>query len=226
MSDKIDEIVDVIGDSFIDRFITYVFNSDYRKAIEIKKWLSDAFLASYDEINTTANLIGQGSTHDETMIRILKWVENNITYVGDMNNWSMSEHWNTPKETLDLKEGDCEDGAVLMMALALKLGIPEGRLLLWTGDALGGGHCSLLYKPGDYPLDWTMMDWCYFPTFSSIGFRSMFRIKGNTIMEYKINNDGISGTQVKTSKYESIWFLFNRKHSYLRMDYSFKNRSI
>lgn len=47
----------------------------------------------------------------------IDYCENNITYIADP---FLTENWQTPSETFNLKTGDCEDGALALMALIWK----------------------------------------------------------------------------------------------------------
>tara|TARA_Y100000741_G_scaffold214134_1_gene163156 strand:+ start:85 stop:1089 length:1005 start_codon:yes stop_codon:yes gene_type:complete len=56
------------------------------------------------------------------------------------------ENWSFSYQTLDRKNGDCEDGAILLYDILRKSGIPAWKLRLNCGFmASGGGHCWLSY---------------------------------------------------------------------------------
>jgi len=50
-------------------------------------------------------------------IALRDWVGNNIKYRYDSNVHGTSEYWQLPKETVQLKTGDCEDYAILLCSL-------------------------------------------------------------------------------------------------------------
>jgi hypothetical protein len=77
-----------------------------------------------------------------------------------------------------------------------------------------GGHCWLGYKPSEYPLNWVFLDWCYWPSLSSISTRAMFYVKDKTIVEYQNNS-------IVPSNYYNIWFIFNEDISYLSLKTSY-----
>ena len=120
------------------------------------------------KINALAKtIVSPIDTSDEKMYKIEQWVQNNITYVSDIENYGESELWAYPTMTLNKGTGDCEDGAFLMHSLALHAGISPERLrtyggLVW-GDAYGittGGHAWTAYKR-ETDNEWIITDWCY-----------------------------------------------------------------
>ena len=78
-----------------------------------------------------------------------------------------SENWSFSYQTLERKNGDCEDGAILLYDILRKSGIPAWKLRLNAGFMNdGGGHCWLSYyvesqfwknKRDD---KWVILDWC------------------------------------------------------------------
>jgi len=50
-------------------------------------------------------------------VALRDWVGNSITYQYDSNVHGVNEYWQLPKETLQLKTGDCEDYAILLCSL-------------------------------------------------------------------------------------------------------------
>ena len=77
------------------------------------------------------------------------------------------ENWSFSYQTLERKNGDCEDGAILLYDILRKSGIPAWKLRLNAGFMNdGGGHCWLSYyvesqfwksKRDD---KWVILDWC------------------------------------------------------------------
>jgi hypothetical protein len=140
----------------------------------------------------------KGSNNDEIMQKILLWVIQNIKYTSDDG-----EHWQFPFETYERKLGDCEDGAILMMCLALNSGIPYWRLRLNAGEVLLdnnriGGHCWLTYLNDDE--EWMTIDWCYWV------------------------EQSLSGLYWKESeKYLKIWFSWNEKYMFGDLPKEVKN---
>lgn len=114
-----------------------------------------------------SSIVSPGDTNDEKMYKIEQWVQNNIEYVSDIENYKQAELWAYPTMTLNRKSGDCEDGAFLMHSLALHAGISPDRLrtyggLVW-GDPYGittAGHAWTAYKR-ESDDEWVIADWCY-----------------------------------------------------------------
>jgi hypothetical protein len=101
--------------------------------------------------------------YDYTMHQIMKWVKRNITYTSDQLAWNQPEYWQTVSETLTLRTGDCEDGAMLIMALAVIAGIPKSRMRLQWGKVIGGGHAYVVYYREKDAAE-VVVDWCYWWT--------------------------------------------------------------
>lgn len=54
----------------------------------------------------------------DSLFKLNYWVHTNIEYKLDDEFDSKYDFWQTPKETLELKTGDCEDMAILLQELA------------------------------------------------------------------------------------------------------------
>lgn len=101
-----------------------------------------------------------------------KWVTKNISYVGDTEQYKLIEYWAEPLETLKTKQGDCDDGAILMANLMLAAGVPYWRIRITVGYVeYNGGkglHAYVTYLPDaevSKPADqqnWVVCDWCYY----------------------------------------------------------------
>lgn len=108
-----------------------------------------------------------GRDEEETAVNCLKWVINHIRYVEDKKTSGIAEFWYFPHETLQLRKGDCEDGAFLLYAIMRASGIPYYKIRLRAGDVFSndgsplGGHCNVqyFYEKGGY---WVSLDWCFF----------------------------------------------------------------
>ena len=142
----------------------------------------------------------KGSSHDETMHNIQKWVVKNIIYVPDEVQQGTLEYWQFPFETMFSKKGDCEDGAILIASLAIACGIPSWRVRVVGGlvvphneTAPSGGHgyCTYLRETDDHNV---IIDWCYYED-SKL-----------TVTEKPL---------YKTNKlYGEVFFSFNNKYSW------------
>jgi len=136
-----------------------------------------------------------GNNYDGIMNKTLKHVIKFMTYVADEK-----ENWQTANETMIRKKGDCEEGAILMYAIAVKSGVPKERLRINAGDVTykGGrsGHCYLSYLR-ESDNEWYVMDWCYWPK-ESIDFKKSWDDAKN---------------------YFGIWYSFNQDYVWLKPDY-------
>jgi hypothetical protein len=150
----------------------------------------------------------KADTDDETILRIQKWVVANLTYVSDDTNEGVPEYWQFPFETLALLVGDCEDGAITVVSLALNAGIPAYKLRMTAGmvqiaptaPAGGHGYCSFLAEDGD----WRAIDWCFYED-------SNVLVKDKPILK---NN----------AYYKEVWFSFNHIFSFGNKEFEIVDR--
>jgi len=63
-------------------------------------------------------------TNDEFILNALNYVHSNIQYIDDKKNQGQDEYVQMPMETLNLKKGDCEYMAILLLSI------------LWAGGEL------------------------------------------------------------------------------------------
>lgn len=86
---------------------------------------------------------------------IRDWVAINIDYVSDEQRWG-EDHWQTPKETLSYRTGDCEDFSILLCSLLRTYGIDAERVYVALGVDGGSeepGHAFLIedwYRDGEW----------------------------------------------------------------------------
>lgn len=180
--------------------IYYILDSGLRKSVNLQNWFQNIVSNPCDELIKIANTIKDNDNPDYTVTDILHWVNKNITYVQDNVKWKLAERWQTPEETLSLRTGDCEDGAILIAALVHYKKVPSNRWLINCGDVVGGGHAYFSYKPSEYPLNWCFMDWCYYYDGAVPEDRTKYYIKDATIYG--------------DAQYQKLWFAFNDKKSY------------
>ena len=107
-------------------------------------------------------------TRDQKMLQIFKWVKDNIVYEIDSKRFKVTEKWQTIDETITFKRGDCEDGAILLFALARLNKISSAQVKVCTGtvklsNGSTAGHCWLEYMPDEFFGEWYTLDWCYYP---------------------------------------------------------------
>jgi hypothetical protein len=150
----------------------------------------------------------KGSTHDETVHNIQKWVVQHITYLGDnINNYTM-EYWQFPFETLADKTGDCEDGSLLMASMAINAGVPAFRVRVVAGmvqpapTAPEGGHGYMSYLR-ETDNQWVIIDWCYLEDSSvPVSLKPL----------HKVNQF-----------YKEVWFSFNHEFSWSDQSFDFQS---
>jgi predicted transglutaminase-like cysteine proteinase len=86
------------------------------------------------------------------LVRINKWVNDNIKPVTDMDHWGVVEKWSYP----DDGKGDCEDYVLLKRKMLMKAGWPREALLITVvRERNGDGHAVLTVKTdkGEFILD-------------------------------------------------------------------------
>jgi len=85
------------------------------------------------------------------------WVGNNIKYPNDdadgdgkpdydyvyHGQW---EYWQLPKETLQLRTGDCEDSAILLCSLLRAAGYGSNDVFVVLGESAGEGHAWVSFR--------------------------------------------------------------------------------
>jgi predicted transglutaminase-like cysteine proteinase len=86
------------------------------------------------------------------LVRINRWVNDNITPVTDMEHWGVVERW----DLADDGYGDCEDYVLLKQKMLIKAGWPRSALLVTVvSEKKGDGHAVLTVKTdkGEFILD-------------------------------------------------------------------------
>ena len=105
------------------------------------------------------HIVRPGEANDLKVYEIEKWVMENIQYQSDKKQFNMNDRWTLPWETLQRKRGDCEDGAILLIALAVTAGIPEDRLRLYAPIAMSRGwHAAVAYQR-ESDNEWVWIEW-------------------------------------------------------------------
>jgi predicted transglutaminase-like cysteine proteinase len=149
----------------------------------------------------------KGTTHDETVWNIQKWITKNIQYIGDDLSKCTMEYWQFPFETIADKTGDCEDGALLIAALAINAGVPAFRVRVVAGmvqpapTAPQGGHGYVSYLR-ESDNQWVIIDWCYLED-SAVSVEKKILHKSNSL-------------------YKEVWFSFNHLYSWAEQSMDFK----
>ena len=86
------------------------------------------------------------------LVRVNKWVNDNIEPMTDMDHWGVVEKWSYP----DDGKGDCEDYVLLKRRMLMQAGWPREALLITVvRDKKGDGHAVLTVKTdkGEFILD-------------------------------------------------------------------------
>lgn len=141
--------------------------------------------------NLTKNCV----TNDDKAEAILSWVQDNIQYKSDIVVEGIDEYWQFWYETLQLKSGDCEDGAILIANLMLAAGIPYWRIRLNAGAVFGGNHCYVTYCR-ETDNEFVVMDWCY-------------EEKKIPVSQRKLHRD--------ERDYWAIWWSFNTRYVFKKV---------
>ena len=146
------------------------------------------------------------ASNDEKMLNIQNWVCTNLKYIGDNLSEGVVEYWQFPFETITLATGDCEDGALLIAALAVNMGIPSFRLRVVGGfvqpapTAPQGGHGYVAYLR-ESDNQWVAIDWCYLAD-PQVPVSQKPILKNNTV-------------------YKTMWFTFNNEYSWSQKELEF-----
>lgn len=198
------EVWDYVKDSYPKHLITYWVDKNYRKAVNLVEWLKNQKII--------VDNIPSFDSYDKQVIACLEYVRSSVKYKSDQDVWSVPELWQEGQLTLDLKTGDCEDGAILLYLLCRSKGVPANRLMIFAGDVNGGGHCWLGYRPEEYPLNWVFLDWCYWYNPNSVTNRPMY-----AVIDSKIYRDD---ELIHSDKYYfNIWFGFNEEQAHKVLNY-------
>jgi predicted transglutaminase-like cysteine proteinase len=86
------------------------------------------------------------------LVRINKWVNENVKPMTDMDHWGVVEKWSYPDDGY----GDCEDYALLKRRMLSEAGWPREALLMTVvRERNGDGHAVLTVKTdkGEFILD-------------------------------------------------------------------------
>lgn len=176
--------------NWFDTIIYYVIDSDARKAVNLKNWYGN-----WAANHTPLELPTFGHHHSDVVaLECTKWVARTIKYTGDTELWRMKEKWMLPDETLRLKKGDCEDGAILLYYLLRYHGFSDHQVRVVAGDVRGGGHAYVSYISEQTGVEY-VLDWCYWPSDS-------------LVVPYGLNDNYFRG--------QREWFSFNRGGAYQR----------
>ena len=223
---KIPEIYNLQTETYVEKFVSYVTNSNTRVAVKLSPWLKNQVDNPSEELLAVANSIETVDDYDEQALLVLAWVKNNIIWTRENDGpWKATEYWATANEIITtLKMGyyrdDCDGFATISYVLCRLKGIPAERLYIFGGDVQSsptapvGGHAWLGYRPTNYPLNWTFLDGCYHPSLRPIESRPLFYVNGKDITGSVMSKGVIGDPELK---YKRIWFAFNENKSHLSL---------
>jgi len=197
--------------AFPDTFENYMNNKWTRSIIryrtitggepvDVRTTLTDTCMEIIELGNTIG---GEANGHDKAALECLRTVMRTVRYRRDIDRNKKPEFWQPAPITFASGEGDCEDGALYLMALMDAAGIPAWRRKVACGWVLDprtkkkGGHAYVIYMKDD--LNWYVLDWCYYAIDSTINYRK-----------------GVPHRELK--KYYSIWWTFNQQYSWAQHD--------
>lgn len=126
------------------------------------------------------SIVEPADTNDMKAYKVMLWIQENIEYKSDIENYGKGEFWALPSLTISNESGDCEDGAFLMHSLMLNAGIPWENIRTYGGlvyagpGAIGGGHGWTAYKR-ETDNEWVILDWCYYANETPIADRILMK---------------------------------------------------
>lgn len=161
------------GNPLIDIVTLSLASKDYSGEVARPSHLFNSLYFMYPNASIrdfALNVVGVNlsDSNDEKMGKIAKWVQEHIQYTEDIKNYGYDEFWAPPVFTLAKGRGDCEDGAFLIVSLALNAGVPESRLRMYGGEvkvgvgAATGGHGWVGYLR-ESDNEWIPVDYSYYP---------------------------------------------------------------
>jgi hypothetical protein len=121
-------------------------------------------------------IVNPTDSDDVKMEKIQKWVVFNIEYMTDEEQYGYAELWVPPVMVLNTMKGDCEDGAFLIMSMALNSGVDPSRLRLYGGfveageGAAYGGHAWVSYRRQSDD-EWIAVDFSYYADLRPMDYR-------------------------------------------------------
>lgn len=119
------------------------------QTIAVMRKLIDQDLASSSFVNFARNLVRGVASHDELaeVEALWDWVHSNIRFVKDP---LTKEAVMAPSDVLKTRQGDCDDSASLMGALALAIGYPS-RLVTVAASPSAPDEFSHVYAEVEVP---------------------------------------------------------------------------
>lgn len=81
---------------------------------------------------------------DDKMRRVNQFFNRSIRWRQDIDIWQQHDYWATPLETMDRREGDCEDFSIAKYMTLLLAGVPMDQLrMIYVKARIGGPHSDI-----------------------------------------------------------------------------------
>ena len=134
-------------------------------------------------------IVHPSDSDDVKMEKIQRWVVYNIEYKTDKEQYDYEELWVPPVMVLNTRKGDCEDGAFLIMSLALNAGVDPSRLRWYGGfvdagqGAPSGGHAWAAYRR-ESDDEWVAVDFSYYPDLRPMNYRTPLKDDKKYVDDY------------------------------------------
>lgn len=109
-------------------------------SIDKYRWLADYPTIDDEvliEIASNLNKICEGKSDRYKAGMLLAFVQQNVKYVSDDEQYGKSEYYAIPIQPLTSRKGDCEDTAILYNGIAYNMGL-KSRIIIVPGHATAG----------------------------------------------------------------------------------------
>ena len=83
---------------------------------------------------------------------------NQLAYYSDQSVWGREDYWATPKEFLNLGQGDCEDYAIAKYLTLKNMGVPDDRMRIAYVRALRQNQAHMVLLVRDDKDKWQVLD--------------------------------------------------------------------
>jgi len=165
----------------------YVPNTSDAIAIDVRNFFNE-----YDsDVRKVVEGLKLSGSDDDKALKCFLWIIDKIKYVTD-DKKGKRDYWQFGFETIYYKNGDCEDGSILLANMMLLAGIPYWKIRLSVGDVTGGAHAYVTYYC-EIKDRWVLPDWCYLVNKDKIVNRKDYKDEEN---------------------YSAVWFSWNSKYSF------------
>ena len=134
-------------------------------------------------------IVHPSDSDDVKMEKIQRWVVYNIEYKSDKEQYGYDELWVPPVMVLRTRQGDCEDGAFLIMSLGLNAGVDPSRLRMYGGfvdagqGAESGSHGWIAYRR-ESDNEWVAVDYSYYPDLRPMDYRTPLKDDKKYVDDY------------------------------------------